>query len=359
MKAVDAAGNESSPSAGVDFTVDTIAPEVPPVVDMPNDTIIGDTNKPTFTGTVTDKANTHKVIVTIVGTGLPNGGWTGEAVIDKATGQWTLNYTGNINLEGDYTVSLKAVDAAGNESTSSAGIDFTVDTTPLDITPVFNNVADTIMSDVEQQTMVSLIDTGDDGICRTNKPTMLGMLLDDSVKDVSLYLNGSKQAIVVSVDDGVWNYSFDEPLMSGLHTVEIVYTDGNQETEYSDSIDFVVDNSVHEEKSNTEISEVVMSGYAPVEAEIVKLYIDDELHSTVDISNGKWELVLESSDSYHSVNIEFYKEDTILDRTYIDAVKFEHNAANVTDSEIDTQDSDQDITSLDQHSSNEPEDVML
>ena len=134
----DVAGNMSA--AGIDEELkDTVAPDAPSTPDLAagSDTGISDTDDitkdstPTFTG----DAETASIVTlyddaTEIGTDVANSSW---------------EITSSVLTDGSHTITAKATDAAGNESTFSGGLPVTIDTelVALSLTSVAPNPTNT------------------------------------------------------------------------------------------------------------------------------------------------------------------------------------------------------------------------
>ncbi|UYQ92130.1 Ig-like domain-containing protein [Chitinophaga horti] len=115
--ATDAAGNTSQASAPVEFTVDTVVPEMPSTPVLHNGQPHTNNNKPSLNGT--GEPNT---IITI---------YHGEQVLGTATvaadGTWTYDVVAPLP-DGDNTFAVTVTDAAGNTSARSGSFSLLVDT---------------------------------------------------------------------------------------------------------------------------------------------------------------------------------------------------------------------------------------
>jgi VCBS repeat-containing protein len=123
-RVVDAAGNESADSQSLLVTIDQTPPAAPVRPDLTagsdtgvsnSDNITNDTT-PTFTGTAEAGADVRL---------YANGVQMGATTADGA-GNWTI--TSNSLAHGNYTVTARAVDAAGGTSSLSPSLSVTVDT---------------------------------------------------------------------------------------------------------------------------------------------------------------------------------------------------------------------------------------
>jgi hypothetical protein len=126
----DEAGNVSPPSEDINFTVDTVAPDaatnlvltddVAPDIGPINSGDTTDDNTPTFSG---DAEADSTVIIT------DNGEVIGSVIADQ-DGNWSFTPETPMT-EGDHSLSVVVEDDAGNKSSASDPIDFTVDTSTI------------------------------------------------------------------------------------------------------------------------------------------------------------------------------------------------------------------------------------
>ncbi|OGY31518.1 MAG: hypothetical protein A3C02_00750 [Candidatus Andersenbacteria bacterium RIFCSPHIGHO2_02_FULL_45_11] len=119
VKAVDNAGNESAESVTGTVNVDTVNPvaTINSIASPTNDTT------PSFTGTATDdNSGIQKVEYTTDG----GSNWN---LASYNSGDDTYSFTTTTLAEGSYTVSVKATDNAGNESTPVVSTQVVIDTT--------------------------------------------------------------------------------------------------------------------------------------------------------------------------------------------------------------------------------------
>ncbi len=124
-KATDAVGNESVESTALSVEVDITAPNAPVVTGISNDTGVSDSD-----GLTNDDA------IEIHGTAEANA--SVEVFIDNASvgttnadanGDWTLDRSRDVLAENTYSITAKATDAAGNESSASAAFSLQIDLT--------------------------------------------------------------------------------------------------------------------------------------------------------------------------------------------------------------------------------------
>ncbi|KFE63709.1 Large repetitive protein [Hyalangium minutum] len=122
--ATNVLGNTSERSNTNRFTIDTTPPEAPVITTPVNNAVLGN-KRPVISGTA--EANST-VTVTLDGTVL------GTATT-SATGSWSLTPAADL-AEGQHTAVATATDVAGNTSSPSNAVSFTIDTTPPDTTIV-------------------------------------------------------------------------------------------------------------------------------------------------------------------------------------------------------------------------------
>ncbi|KAE8274844.1 Ig-like domain-containing protein, partial [Enterobacter sp. C6] len=129
VKATDAAGNTGPASPVFTLTVDLTPPDAPTAIVLTDDTGL-------IRGTITSGAPTDASLPLLAGTGEPGGTITiydnGVAIgttTVQPNGTWSV--TPNAPLpDGTHSITVTETDAAGNQSTASAPVTFTVDTTP-------------------------------------------------------------------------------------------------------------------------------------------------------------------------------------------------------------------------------------
>ncbi|MBR7743715.1 hypothetical protein KC207_10480 [Phycicoccus sp. BSK3Z-2] len=206
--ATDAAGNVSPDSDTNTFTVDTVAPEAPVVVEPADGDVTSDAT-PTYVGTAEADA-TVEVFV--------DGASIGTTTADGA-GDWSIDQPTDL-AEGDHTVSATATDAAGNVSPSSNTNTFTVDTVAPEA-PV-------------------VVEPADGASTNDTTPTYVGTAEPDAT--VEVFVDGA--SIGTTTADGAGDWSIDQPadLAEGDHAVYATATDaaGNVSPD-SDTNTFTVD----------------------------------------------------------------------------------------------------------------------
>ncbi|WP_194293017.1 Ig-like domain-containing protein [Streptomyces smaragdinus] len=204
----DAAGNTSDPSAPVDITIDTVAPDAPVITGPADGSTVNDST-PTITGTGEPGATVEvSVDGTVVGT-----------TTVRPDGTWSLELTDPL-ADGPHTVSATQTDAAGNTSPAGSN-DFTVDTTVTVEPPVITSPTD-----------------GE--VVHDNTPTITGT--GEPGDTVQVIVDGRQVGTTTVGSDGTWTFTPSDTLGEGEHTVTATETDaeGNV-SEPSAPVDFIVD----------------------------------------------------------------------------------------------------------------------
>lgn len=201
--AADAAGNISADSNVNIFTVD--APPAPPSVTRP---VSGSTegSHPFYVGNA-EPNSTVTIFVDNDAIGTQMAG---------ADGIWALTQIVRLG-DGIHTVKATATDAAGNTSTPSGEITFTVDT--VGVTFIYKPFDDYSIND--------------------NTPTIEGYA--DSNSTVTVYVDGNAQGTTAAQVEGYWSFTLSATLADGPHTAKIVSLDFAGNSVESDTITFVVD----------------------------------------------------------------------------------------------------------------------
>jgi hypothetical protein len=225
----DPEGNESTPTPGFEFTIDTTAPDqsvIKEVFDdvgatqglIPQDGITDD-NTPTLKGTAEPGATLEV---------FANGDKIGSTVVDQ-DGNWTFTPDPAL-ADGDYSFTTVAVDEAGNRGLPSLPYDLTIDTLAPGkpaITSVYDNQGD-------QTGNLAQGDLTDD-----SKPDITGTAEPGST--VIIYDNGVEIGRAPTDDAGNWTFTPTLPLLNGPHDLTAKAEDkaGNV-SEPSDAFDFDV-----------------------------------------------------------------------------------------------------------------------
>ncbi|MBP5076234.1 Ig-like domain repeat protein, partial [Pseudomonas chlororaphis] len=200
----DPAGNTSSESESIDLKIDTVAPEAPTFNTLP-----GATNEnPTLSGT-----------------GIPgetivirdNGSEIGSVVI-KPDGSWSFTPSPAL-AEGEHSLTVEAVDAAGNVSSSSETQPVVIDTAVPDA-PTFNTLP---------------------GATNEN-PTLSGTGIPGET--IVIRDNGTEIGSVVVQEDGNWSFTPSPALSEGEHSLTVEAVDAAGNVSASEPRPVVIDTAV-------------------------------------------------------------------------------------------------------------------
>lgn len=292
---IDRAGNETGPTDGTTFTIDTDAPSEA-TVELLHDEV-------NDTGTDTEDNITRNDSPVLTGETEPFA--TVLLEIDGSTYETTADVDGlwqiqvNNLSEGEHTPVLTVVDAAGNESEAIEGTPFTVDTTAPDA------ATGSLVHDEENDTGVSV----EDGITSNESPVIAGEAEAGAIVRVSI--NGQTQETQAD-DAGAWELSFDD-LPDGVHRPVITTIDvaGNATTSFGDA--FTVDTTapptsgvtggllhtaandtgISATDSVTRVSAPLLQGTASPLA-LVRVEVDGTEYEATAGPTGIWQVQLES-----------------------------------------------------------------
>ncbi|MDN7528402.1 Ig-like domain-containing protein, partial [Burkholderia orbicola] len=164
----------------------------------PHDTT--DDAQPTLKGTA--EQNSIVIIYDVVnGTKVLLGSTQADA-----DGHWSFRPDSALP-EGSHTLSAIAKDAAGNESPSSEGFDFTLQVGGVPSAPAITGVYDAVephIGNVEKF-----------GATNDARPTVNGTAQPGQI--VHIYVDGKDVGTVVAGDNGRWSYRPETPLTDGDH----------------------------------------------------------------------------------------------------------------------------------------------
>ncbi|WP_017348354.1 Ig-like domain-containing protein, partial [Pantoea sp. A4] len=239
----DAAGNVSTATSPITFTVDTAAPEAVGDVTASNNN--GETAVPIAAGGVTND-NTPEIsgkgepgsIITIT-----DGTTVLGSVVAGADGSWS--FTSPALSDGSHTLSITSTDAAGNVSAATT-ITFTVDTTAPD-------AASDLQLENNNGDVSTPIAAG--GVTNDNTPELSGKA--EAGSTVSIYDGSTLLGTVTVGSDGTWHFTSPE-LGEGAHSLTTTVTDaaGNV-SPASDPISFTVDTIAPEAASGLTVTDNV------------------------------------------------------------------------------------------------------
>ncbi|WP_051337996.1 Ig-like domain-containing protein, partial [Pantoea sp. AS-PWVM4] len=223
----DPAGNTSPPSAAIDFTVDTTAPDVATGLQLSSD--VTGTSVPVTAGTTNDTtpilsgtAEPGSTVTVSDGTNV-----LGTATVD-GNGNWS--FTTPALDEGDHSLTATVTDPAGNTSDASDPLAITIDTTapdPVDGVQLSNDSSGTS------------VPVAAGGATNDTTPVLSGTAEPGSTVTVS----DGDTVLGTTTVDGDGNWSFTTPVLAeGDHSLTATVTDpaGNTSTA-SDPLAFSVD----------------------------------------------------------------------------------------------------------------------
>ncbi|WP_052696984.1 Ig-like domain-containing protein [Pantoea sp. SM3] len=203
--ATDTAGNSSAPSAGITFSVDTIAP------DAISDLVAKDDSGNTLTGVTNDNtpslsgtAEAGSIIKVYDGTTLIGSTQAGTG------GTW--NFTTQTLTDGAHTLTATATDTAGNVSAAGNAVTITVDTS-VPSTPDFV---------VTNNDVLPTETVANNGYTNDNTPVLSGTATANSL--VTIYDGNTAIGSVTTNAQGVWSFTADT-LNDGAHPLTITVTD--------------------------------------------------------------------------------------------------------------------------------------
>ena len=209
-RVTDVAGNVSAPSAALQVTIDTQAPDAPAALALD---ALSDTGRSSTDGITRD------LTPTLTGTAEPgasvkvyDGATQLGAVSVGANGLWS--FTTDALTAGTHSLTASATDAAGHTSARSSALVITIDRTEPTAPTLFDLVAasDSGASSTDNNTNVTL-------------PTFTGKA--EANASVSLFNGASTTVLGTGLADasGNWQITLTQALPTGFHTLTAVATD--------------------------------------------------------------------------------------------------------------------------------------
>ncbi|MDR0251636.1 MAG: Ig-like domain-containing protein, partial [Brucellaceae bacterium] len=217
VTATDKAGNEGVASSSWTINVDTTAPDVPTIKQVANTAgeelpldVVTSERRPTLSGEA-EKGSTVTIYDNnrLIGT-----------VTAADDGTWSFELTQNL-AQGAHKFTIKATDAAGNETAGTDPFTLTVDSIAPN-RPEISSIADAV-GDITGNLAANAV-TDDP------RPTLSGKA--EAGSTVTIYDQGEEIGTVTADANGLWTYMPDSNLAEGIHSFTVTATDiaGNVST---------------------------------------------------------------------------------------------------------------------------------
>ena len=253
--AVDAAGNTSPPTAAVEITVDTLAPNIVAgltvtdnvgAVQGPLDNLSQtDDTTPTFSGTA-EPGTTVSI--------YDNGELLGTALVgsDKA---WTFTPDAPLSA-GSHSITTQVTDAAGNASAVTPPFTLTVAPTVDAITDV--TITDNVLPDT------GLIANG--GTTNDSHAVFGGSLPGATTGTIRVYDQGQLVGTVTLNGETAWSWSPTSALGEGMHSMTFVLEVNNVASEPSQPYVIYVDTAAPDPVGNLSIVDDASPGIGQLQS---------------------------------------------------------------------------------------------
>ena len=236
----DPAGNVSTPSDPITFTVDTQPPAAVTGLLVTDD--VGDSTGPLASGAITDdntptlsgQAEANSTVNVYDGTTL-----LGTVTVD-ADGNWS--YTPPALSNGDHSLTLTVTDPAGNVSAATPAFDLTVD---ADLPPATSSLQ---ITDDSGSTLVLL---ADGAFTKDTTPTLSGLATPNSTVVI---FNGDVELGTVTADaSGQWQFD-TTTLADGVYVFHATATDAAGNVADSGNITITIDSLVPDAAADVVLS---------------------------------------------------------------------------------------------------------
>ncbi|MEI3853566.1 MULTISPECIES: Ig-like domain-containing protein, partial [unclassified Ensifer] len=219
VTATDKANNTSQASPKLVIVVDTIAPSVP--------SVNGTDDKAPITGPISNGGTTNDTTPTLKGAAEPgalvtifdNGVEIGTARVNSE-GSWHFTPTTPLR-EGPHSITATVTDEAGNVSSPSAVLTFTVDATSPLTAPTIGGLSD------DRAPVIGQVVNG--GFTNDETPRLAGSGAEPD-STVNIYDKGALIGSVKADGSGNWSFTPATPLSEGAHSLTTTNVDkaGNE-----------------------------------------------------------------------------------------------------------------------------------